>query len=49
MNKLTWDNPVLMGPAMAERMGIKTEDLVELELNGKKVTAPGLDPGRPSR
>jgi molybdopterin-containing oxidoreductase family iron-sulfur binding subunit len=40
MNKLTWDNPVLMGPAMAERMAIKTEDLVELELNGKKVTAP---------
>ncbi len=40
MNKLTWDNPVLMGPAMAERMGVKTEDLVELELNGKKVTAP---------
>jgi MoCo/4Fe-4S cofactor protein with predicted Tat translocation signal len=40
MNKLTWDNPLLMGPAMAERMGIKTEDLVDLELNGKKVTAP---------
>jgi MoCo/4Fe-4S cofactor protein with predicted Tat translocation signal len=40
MNKLTWDNPVLMGPVMAERMGIKTEDLVELEINGKKVTAP---------
>ncbi len=40
MNKLTWDNPVLMGPAMAERMGIKTEDLVDLELNGKRVTAP---------
>jgi MoCo/4Fe-4S cofactor protein with predicted Tat translocation signal len=40
MNKLAWDNPVLMGPAMAERMGIKTEDLVELEINGKKVTAP---------
>ncbi|MGH9501519.1 MAG: TAT-variant-translocated molybdopterin oxidoreductase [Terriglobales bacterium] len=40
MNKLTWDNPVLMGPVMAERMGIKTEDLIELELNGKKVTSP---------
>jgi len=40
MNKLTWDNPVLMGPAMAERMGMKTEDLVEIELNGKKITAP---------
>ena len=48
MNKLTWDNAVLMGPAMAERMGIKTEDLVELELNGKKVDRSGLDPGRAS-
>ena len=37
MNKLTWDNPVLMGPAMADRMGIKTEDLVELELMGRKL------------
>ena len=49
MNKLTWDNPVLMGPAMAERMGIKTEDLVELELNGKKVTAPVWIQVGPSR
>jgi MoCo/4Fe-4S cofactor protein with predicted Tat translocation signal len=40
MNKLTWDNPVLMSPAMAERMAINTEDLIELEFNGKKVTAP---------
>ena len=36
MNKLTWDNPVLMGPAMAERMGIETEDLVELELTARR-------------
>jgi molybdopterin-containing oxidoreductase family iron-sulfur binding subunit len=40
MNKLTWDNAVLMGPAMADRMGIKTIDVVELELNGKKVRGP---------
>jgi MoCo/4Fe-4S cofactor protein with predicted Tat translocation signal len=40
MSKLTWDNPVLIGPAMAARMGLKTEDFVELELNGKKVKAP---------
>ena len=40
MTKLTWDNPLLIGPAMAARMGLKTEDLVDLELNGKKVTAP---------
>jgi MoCo/4Fe-4S cofactor protein with predicted Tat translocation signal len=40
MSKMTWDNPVLMGPAMAARLGIKTEDMVELELNGRKVAAP---------
>ena len=40
MSKMTWDNPVLIGPAMAARMGLKTEDLIELELNGKKLTAP---------
>jgi MoCo/4Fe-4S cofactor protein with predicted Tat translocation signal len=40
MTKMTWDNPVLIGPAMAERMQLKSEDMVELELNEKKVTAP---------
>jgi molybdopterin-containing oxidoreductase family iron-sulfur binding subunit len=40
MNKLTWDNPLLIGPAMANRIGLKTEDMVELELNGTKLTAP---------
>ena len=40
MTKLTWDNAVLIGPKMAERLQIKTCDIVELELNGKKVTGP---------
>ena len=40
MNKLTWDNAVLIGPKMAERLQIKVEDVVELELNGKKVKGP---------
>jgi len=40
MSKMTWDNPVLVGPAMAARLGLKTEDLIKLELNGKKLTAP---------
>ena len=40
MSKMTWDNPVLIGPAMAARMDLKSEDLVTLELNDKKVTAP---------
>ena len=34
MTKMTWDNPVLVGPAMADRMGLKSEDMVEL--NGKR-------------
>jgi MoCo/4Fe-4S cofactor protein with predicted Tat translocation signal len=40
MTKLTWDNAVLVGPKMAEREGLKTEDMVTLELNGRKITAP---------
>ena len=40
MSKMTWDNPVWIGPAMAQRLGIKTEDVVDLELGGKKLTAP---------
>src|SRR5580698_10075940 len=37
MTKLTWDNAVLLGPKMAERLSIATEDVVELELTGKKI------------
>jgi molybdopterin-containing oxidoreductase family iron-sulfur binding subunit len=45
MNKLTWDNAILIGPKMAERLQIKTCDVVELslngnELNGKKAKGP---------
>jgi MoCo/4Fe-4S cofactor protein with predicted Tat translocation signal len=40
MSKLVWDNAVLIGPKMAERLQIKVEDIVELELNGKKITGP---------
>jgi len=48
MSKLVWDNAVLIGPKMADRLGIKTCDLVELELNGKKVTGPvWIQPGVP--
>ena len=45
MTKLTWDNAILVGPKMAQRLNIASEDVVELELNGggdqkKKVTGP---------
>src|SRR6266700_6640260 len=39
MSKMTWDNPVFISPAMAQRMGLQNKDVVELELNGKKVEA----------
>jgi molybdopterin-containing oxidoreductase family iron-sulfur binding subunit len=40
MTKLTWDNALLLGPAMAAREGLKTEDMVTLELSGRKATLP---------
>jgi molybdopterin-containing oxidoreductase family iron-sulfur binding subunit len=40
MTKLTWDNALLVGPKMAAREGLKTEDMVTLELNGRKATLP---------
>jgi molybdopterin-containing oxidoreductase family iron-sulfur binding subunit len=50
MTKMTWDNPVLIGPAMADRMGLKTEDLVNISLNGRTVTAPvWIQAGHPDR
>jgi MoCo/4Fe-4S cofactor protein with predicted Tat translocation signal len=36
LTKLTWDNPVMIGPAMADRMKLNFKDVVELEFNGKK-------------
>jgi len=40
MTKLTWDNAVLVGPKMAEREGLKTEDVVTIEVDGRKVNLP---------
>jgi len=40
MTKMTWDNPVLVSPKMAERMGLQSKDLVRLQLNGKSIDAP---------
>jgi MoCo/4Fe-4S cofactor protein with predicted Tat translocation signal len=40
MTKLTWDNAVLVGPKMAEREQLQTEDLVTIELAGRKASGP---------
>jgi MoCo/4Fe-4S cofactor protein with predicted Tat translocation signal len=50
MSKLTWDNAILIGPKMAKDQGISTEDVVELELNGKKITGPvWIQAGHPDK
>ena len=40
MSKMTWDNPAWIGPAMASRLGLASEDVVTLEIGGKKIEVP---------
>jgi MoCo/4Fe-4S cofactor protein with predicted Tat translocation signal len=50
LTKLTWDNAVLIAPALGERLGLRNGDLVELELGGRTVSGPvWLTPGHADR
>ncbi len=40
LTKLTWDNAALLSPATAEKLGVGNDDLVDLLLAGRRVTAP---------
>ncbi len=40
LTKLTWENTALIAPSTAQRLGVSTEDVVELTVNGRKVEAP---------
>jgi molybdopterin-containing oxidoreductase family iron-sulfur binding subunit len=40
LTKLTWDNVAQMSPATAEKLGVSTEDVVELTGAGRRVEAP---------
>jgi MoCo/4Fe-4S cofactor protein with predicted Tat translocation signal len=40
MSKMTWDNPLQMGPKMAEAKGVKSGDMVLVELNGNSMKLP---------
>ena len=40
LTQLTWDNALLLSPATANRLGLKNEDYVKLDLAGWKVGVP---------
>jgi Fe-S-cluster-containing dehydrogenase component len=40
VTKLTWDNAALVSPKTAHQLQVENEDVVELELDGRKVRAP---------
>ncbi|HWD90925.1 MAG TPA: TAT-variant-translocated molybdopterin oxidoreductase [Verrucomicrobiae bacterium] len=47
VSKLTWDNAVILSPVLAQRNQLATNDVVELELNGRKIRGPVLiQPGQ---
>ncbi|HEY3322331.1 MAG TPA: TAT-variant-translocated molybdopterin oxidoreductase [Planctomycetota bacterium] len=46
VTQLTWDNAALFSPADAERLGLHNEDLVNLTLGGRTLSAPvWISPG----
>jgi molybdopterin-containing oxidoreductase family iron-sulfur binding subunit len=48
LSKLTWDNAAYVAPATAERLGLESQDVVELKLGGRTVLAPAwIQPGQP--
>jgi len=50
MSKMTWDNPLLMGPKMAADMGVKSGDMVLVELNGNSMKLPvWIQAGHPDK
>jgi molybdopterin-containing oxidoreductase family iron-sulfur binding subunit len=47
LTKLTWDNALLVGPALAHQEGLQNGDVVELALQGRTVHAPiWITPGQ---
>ena len=49
LTKLSWDNAALLSPALARRLGVENEDIVELRYRRQSRCSfrPGSCPGRP--
>ena len=47
LTKITWDNAALVAPATAKRYDLENEQIVELEIGGRSVSAPvWIQPGQ---
>ena len=47
LTKITWDNPALIGPATAKKLGLQNEDVVELRCNNRTLRVPvWIQPGQ---
>jgi len=42
MSRLTWDNAALIGPATAERLGVKDGNVLRLKYRGRELELPAL-------
>jgi molybdopterin-containing oxidoreductase family iron-sulfur binding subunit len=40
LTKVTWDNPVLLSPATAQKLGVANEDVVRVEYSGRSIELP---------
>jgi molybdopterin-containing oxidoreductase family iron-sulfur binding subunit len=47
LTKITWDNPALISPATAKKLGLQNEDIVELQCNNRNLKVPvWIQPGQ---
>jgi molybdopterin-containing oxidoreductase family iron-sulfur binding subunit len=42
ITKVTWDNPALLSPATAKKLGVENEDMVHVEHNGRSMDLPAF-------
>jgi molybdopterin-containing oxidoreductase family iron-sulfur binding subunit len=42
VSKLTWDAAAYLGPATASRLGVRTDELIELRYNGRSIRMPAM-------
>ena len=40
LTKLTWDNAAMLAPTTAEKLGVTTEDRIDLLVEGRQISAP---------